>query len=199
MVSESLHQKLAALRGHVSGAPRTRIYPGARLTIRSGGVLDVTGRLDLGPAWPAGRHYASQLVIGRDASLTVTGHVTIYTDFRIWVNDGAAVALGSGFVNYGLNLSCWQRISIGNDCAFGERVTVRDSDEHRVTGGSGPSAPVCIGNHVWIGSGATVLRGVTVGDGAVIAAGAVLTRDAPARSLVAGVPAKVIREDVDWE
>ena len=51
---------------------------------------------------------------------------------------------------------------------------------------------------VWIGTGATVLKGVTIGDGAVIAAGAVVTRDVPARSLVGGVPARVIRTDVDW-
>ena len=60
-------------------------------------------------------------------------------------------------------------------------------------------APIVIGDHVWIGTNAIVLKGVTIGDGAVIAAGAVVTRDVPAHSLAAGVPARVIRSDVHWE
>jgi acetyltransferase-like isoleucine patch superfamily enzyme len=124
--------------------------------------------------------------------------MSIYTDFQIWVNSGARLVLGSGFVNYGLRLSCHELVEIGMDCAVGEGVRIRDSDDHVVTGGAGPVAPVRIGNHVWIGSGATVLRGVRIGDGAVIAAGAVVTRDVPERCVAAGVPARVIREDIQW-
>jgi acetyltransferase-like isoleucine patch superfamily enzyme len=54
--------------------------------------------------------------------------------------------------------------------------------------------PISIGNDVWIGTHALVLPGVTVGDGAVIGAGAVVTRDVPPGTIVAGVPARVIRE-----
>ena len=46
---------------------------------------------------------------------------------------------------------------------------------------------------------AMILKGVSIGDGAVIAAGSVVVKDVPARSLVGGVPAKVIRQDVDWK
>lgn len=56
------------------------------------------------------------------------------------------------------------------------------------------SLPVTIGSDVWIGYGAVVLSGVTVGDSAVIAAGSVVTADVPKNSIVAGNPAKVIRE-----
>lgn len=62
-----------------------------------------------------------------------------------------------------------------------------------------PEQPVEIGNNVWIGVGATILKGVTIGDGAIIAAGSVVTKDIPARCLAAGVPAKVIKTDVEWE
>ena len=54
--------------------------------------------------------------------------------------------------------------------------------------------PVIIGNNVWIGDKATVLPNVTIGDGAVIAANAVVTKDVPPYSIVAGNPAKVIKQ-----
>lgn len=53
--------------------------------------------------------------------------------------------------------------------------------------------PVNIGNGVWIGAGAKVMPGVTIGDACIISAGAVVTKDVPSGSLVAGVPAKVIK------
>ena len=59
--------------------------------------------------------------------------------------------------------------------------------------------PVRIGNHVWIGENSMVLKGVAIGDGAVVAASSVVTRDVPPRCLVAGAPAKVVREDIEWE
>ena len=55
-------------------------------------------------------------------------------------------------------------------------------------------APVRIGNDVWIGAHAVVLKGVTIGDGAVIAAGAVVTKDVPAGVIAGGMPARVIRQ-----
>jgi acetyltransferase-like isoleucine patch superfamily enzyme len=54
--------------------------------------------------------------------------------------------------------------------------------------------PTIIKDDVWVGTGAKVLAGVTVGDGSIIGAGAVVTRDVPAFSIAAGVPAKVIRK-----
>ena len=54
------------------------------------------------------------------------------------------------------------------------------------------SAPVVIGEDVWLGAGAKVLKGVTIGDKAVVAAGAVVTRDVPSRAIVAGIPARQI-------
>ena len=56
-----------------------------------------------------------------------------------------------------------------------------------------------IGNKVWIATNALILPGVSIGDGAIVAAGAVVAKDVPAKCMVAGVPARVIKSNVEWK
>lgn len=90
-------------------------------------------------------------------------------------------------------------IFIGQDCLIGHDVYVVDSDFHilnpdqRHQGEKPVSKPVHIGNNVFIGSYVTVLKNSSIGDGCVVAAGAVVSGNFPARSLIAGNPAKFIR------
>jgi acetyltransferase-like isoleucine patch superfamily enzyme len=100
------------------------------------------------------------------------------------------------FVNHGCTAMDLGGIEIGDDVMIGPNVQLVSSGHpldpetrrSRIT-----TAPIRIGRGVWIAAGATVLQGVTVGDDAVVAAGAVVTKDVPPRTLVAGVPAQVIR------
>ncbi|MEL7447483.1 MAG: acyltransferase [Pseudomonadota bacterium] len=111
---------------------------------------------------------------------------------------GGTISFGSGTgLNAFSRIVAFDRIEIGARCAIAQFVTILDHDHSFTDNGamSGyDTAPLRIGNDVWIGDKATVLKGVTIGDGAIVAAGAVVTRDVPAGSTVAGVPAKVIRE-----
>ena len=61
------------------------------------------------------------------------------------------------------------------------------------------SCDIKIGNHVWIGANVTILKGVSIGDGSIVAAGSVVTKSIPEACLAAGVPAKVIKENVQWK
>src|SRR5699024_2311625 len=102
--------------------------------------------------------------------------------------------------NFNVKIRCHMEITIGENVAFSENLTIWDSDAHEIIGSNSPKTkPVRIGNHVWIGVNVTVLKGVTIGDGAIIAAGAVVNRDIPANCLAGGVPAKVLKENVYWK
>jgi acetyltransferase-like isoleucine patch superfamily enzyme len=135
-----------------------------------------------------------------DVVLRIGAGVLLAHDVGLHLRDrGAVLSIGDGtFVNHRTELVAHERVTIGRDCLLAWDVLVLDCDSHRVDGGP-RSAPVTIGDRVWIGCRATVLKGVTVGDGAVVAAGAVVVHDVPPRALVAGNPARVVREDVDWQ
>lgn len=91
--------------------------------------------------------------------------------------------------NYGCVLISHERIDIGEGCLFGPNVHVYDFDHGMAQGGTmyrdqpTTTAPVSIGNNVWLGANVVVLKGVTIGDNAVIAANSVVTRDVPANTL----------------
>lgn len=112
------------------------------------------------------------------------------------VAEGALLEIGeSTFINAGVSISASRHVRIGSRCEIGPGVLIMDNDFH-VAGDPShhpPSRPIHIGDRVWIGARAIVLKGVTVGDSATIAAGSVVTSDVPAGSVVAGVPARVIR------
>ncbi|KQO80111.1 hypothetical protein ASF29_21105 [Rhizobium sp. Leaf262] len=113
------------------------------------------------------------------------------------IQSGAKLTLGSGFTNRNSWISCGHEITIGEQVFIADQVIIRDWDGHTIVGRPN-AAPITIGNHVWIGMRSMILKGVTIGDGAVIAAGAVVVKDVPAGSVVAGNPAKVVKNDVSW-
>lgn len=129
--------------------------------------------------------------------LRVKGNASFFYDDDIRIFKGAELIIGNTYINSDCKIRCHKKIVIGDGCAISHDFTVMDSDAHALNG-SIKTADVYIGNHVWIGTRVTVLPGVHVGDGAVLAAGAVVTKDVPQKCVVAGSPAKVIKENVEW-
>ncbi len=148
------------------------------------------------------------------------GRVTIELQVRLRATDGGSVRLEDGVsidrfadvtakhgsLNIGARSYIGQysvicardAITIGADCLIAEHVSIRDQD-HRfgpglITADSGfTTAPIAIGNNVWIGAKATITKGVTIGDNAVIGANSVVTHDIPTNCTAVGAPARVIR------
>lgn len=173
---------------------------GMKLSLATSSDLIVKkGRLMLNAKWDKCDPFPSMLVMAEDAHLCVEGSFDIYSGSRIYVNKGATLKLGGGYINHSLNLSCFESITIGQGVAISENVTIRDSDNHTIASSEHPvTKPIVIGDHVWIGMNVNILKGVTIGSGAIIAAGAVVTKDVPENALVGGIPAKVIKTGVSW-
>ncbi len=113
-----------------------------------------------------------------------------YTDF------GKNITIGKDvFINSGCHFQDQGGITIGDGSLIGHNVVLAtiNHDLDPRNNRKNHYAPIIIGNHVWIGSNATILPGVTIGDWSVVAAGAVVTKDVPSYTVVGGIPAKVLK------
>lgn len=191
---------LASLRA--TSRARGLIIVGAKGThaIHPTATLTIGDRLLLNERWEGSAAVPGTFCVQKNAKVTVKGLFRLYSGGYVAVGENAVLTIGSGYMNNGGIICCFESITIGKGVKIGEQVMLRDSDNHELLQeGYRKSKPIVIGDHVWIGARATVLKGVTVGEGAVIAAGAVVTHDVPPHALVAGVPARVIRENVQWK
>ena len=97
------------------------------------------------------------------------------------------------FINAGCQFQDQGGITIGDDVLVGPQTTLNHDPDPEKRGGMF-AKPVVIGDKVWLGARVTICPGVTIGEGAIVGAGAVVTKDVPSRTVVAGVPAKVIKQ-----
>jgi len=157
------HLRSAAARG-----PKVRVW--GRLTVHNDGDLRVGDRIRL-----VSKPVPIEIAVGPQGMLTLGDNV---------------------YINYGCSIAAMQSVHIGSGAHIGPYVFIMDNDFHRLEperrDEMPPSAPIYIGDNVWLGARAIILRGVTIGDGSVVAAGSVVSRDVPPRSIVGGVPAKLI-------
>jgi acetyltransferase-like isoleucine patch superfamily enzyme len=145
--------------------------------------------------------------VGPGCSLEVAPRATIALGRWAWVGHGCKIRSHEGTVSIGAKsvlgqectISSYQHVSIGRECVIADRVMLIDFD-HGTVEVERPirlqgiyKRDVRVGNNVWIGYGACVLRGVTVGDNAVIGTNSVVTKDVPANAVVGGVPARLLR------
>lgn len=121
-------------------------------------------------------------------------------EIGVW---GREVGAGTIRIGNAVLMSPGSRISASDEIVLGDGVMlangayITDSDWHTIydrTRRAEEATPVHIGNNVWLGDHSTVLKGVTIGDNSVVAARAVVTRDVPDNVVVAGNPAKVVKE-----
>ena len=125
--------------------------------------------------------------------------VSTVATLELTTEPGGLLEIGERtFINSGCSIAATELVHIGADCHIGPHVMMLDNDYHCVDPERRlerpPSAPIVVEDNVWIGARVFVASGVTIGRDSCIAAGSVVTSDVPPRTLVAGVPAKVIRQ-----
>jgi acetyltransferase-like isoleucine patch superfamily enzyme len=123
-------------------------------------------------------------------------NVTFFSGVRLECWRGARLVIGNGtYLNRNTEVIAGAEVRIGRDCMIAWDVVIMDTDQHGISGGTAVAKPVIIGDHVWIGCRAIILKGVRIGDGAVVGAGAIVTRDVPAGAIVTG-PAAALRGSI---
>ena len=140
------------------------------------------------------------IVLGDDVRIgnrsTMVVGLKVYADARLEI--GSRTTLG--YMNL---ISVARSVRIGNDCLFAGEVKILDNNSHsldfedrRRAAPLEPQhvAPIVVEDDVWIGTNCIILKGVTIGRGAVVAAGSVVTRSVPPFTVVAGNPARVVKE-----
>lgn len=114
-------------------------------------------------------------------------------------HDGVRIRIGHhNYFNRNLMIDACGRVEIGDENMFGPDVYITDSNHEVRHGESAQNLPmkvgsVKIGDRCWIGAKAIILKDVELGDGCIVGAGAVVTKSFPAGSVIAGVPARLIR------
>lgn len=151
------------------------------------------------------KHRKSQMIFGSDLQLRSSftsnpispNHPVILCTWR----EGSILNIGSNFAMTGGVICAANSITIGDNIVVGGNTTITDNDFHPMSleyrkekPQDGESEPIMIENDVFIGMDCIILKGVTIGKGSVIGAGSVVTKDVPAFSVVAGNPAKLIKQ-----
>jgi acetyltransferase-like isoleucine patch superfamily enzyme len=141
--------------------------------------------------------FGNHVSIARDSILFGTGVIS-HRGVGITIGDRTGISARAYFAGQG-------GITIGDDVIMGPNVQIF-SENHNFSDIDIPiqkqgviKQPVVIGNDCWIGASTIILAGVTIGNGCVIAAGSIVNRSFPANSIIAGVPAKVIKSRINTD
>jgi acetyltransferase-like isoleucine patch superfamily enzyme len=178
---------------------------GSTITKASGARLIIDKRLYLGGKYIGDMTQAKSTIrMYRDSFFHVKGRVKLGPGVGVVVRPNAKLTIGdNSYITASSVLYCADKIEIGSNCAIAWNTTIIDTDFHHIYYPDGRenqlTAPVKIGDKVWIGCNCTILKGVTIGDNAVIGANTLVNKDVPPNCLAVGNPMRIIREGIDWK
>lgn len=144
---------------------------------------------------------------GNNHCLAVDECVTFKKGVICFEDNDCQISIGTGTTIEEATLSAVEdrcSIQIGKDCLISSKIYMSTSDAHTILdndNGTRINRPgsIDISDHVWIGYNVTINRGVTILSESVIAGNSVVTKDVPQNVIVAGVPAKIIKTNINWD
>jgi acetyltransferase-like isoleucine patch superfamily enzyme len=178
---------------------------GSTITRGPGARLIIDKRLYLGGKYIGDMVSAkSSIYMYQNSVFNVKGRVKLGPGVGVVTGPGAKLSIGDDtYITASSIIYCANEIEIGSGCAIAWNTTIIDTDFHHIYYPDGTqnelTAPIRIGNKVWIGCNTTILKGVTIGDNAVIGANTLVNRDVPPNCLAVGNPMRIIQEGIDWE
>ncbi|MBQ8001824.1 MAG: acyltransferase [Clostridia bacterium] len=138
-------------------------------------------------------------VMKNNGTVTLGDRVFLHRYVKLSAYGGNIEIGNNSYIGDRTEIHAGESVKIGNGVNIAWDCNILDRDYHAFESEVEVVKPVVIEDNVWIGCRSIILKGVTIGEGAVVAAGSIVTRDVPAKCLVAGNPAKVVKENVVWK
>jgi acetyltransferase-like isoleucine patch superfamily enzyme len=195
LIPALIRHALFKLRGkNILASNRVTIYGLENMTIE--------GTLKVGLTYVGFMDHHDRTLLRIKGKLRFKGDFSIGKGCRLDVGEGATVEFGTGFINPNTTLIIMHGLKVGAGCSIAWGCQLLDEDFHAISYPGKSHAGergIVIGSRVWIGSNVSVLKGSVIPDGCVVAANSVVkSRFTEKNALIAGNPAKVVRQNVSW-
>ncbi|MCL2327850.1 MAG: Coenzyme F420 hydrogenase/dehydrogenase, beta subunit C-terminal domain [Bacteroidetes bacterium] len=172
------------------------------LDIKKGAEVVLNGIFTLGWKKFASSKLETRLLIENKAQLLIDSDFSVGygSDIEIFKNAKLHIK-GKGATNINATIICGEAITLGEYVMLGRNITIRDNNGNHYIARRGykDTRSVVIGQHAWLCEGCTIIAGAKIGDGAIIGAKSLVANAVPAFTMVSGVPAVVVDEDVYWK
>ena len=177
-------------------------FKGAVLEMAQNSELVLEGTIHFGINQLQGSKAETYIRLADNSKWVCAEEVLLFFGTFIDVHKDALLESKFFSANTGSVIVVGKHISLGHDVMMGRNIVVYDSDFHSIPGEDGKpinfSKDVIIEDHVWLTNNVTVLKGVTMGKDSLISAMTLIRKDVPEKSLVAGIPGKVLKDDACW-
>jgi len=202
------------LRGERVSGVRESIH-GQGNSIRANGVecvdveLDIIGdrnQIIIGEG--SVLHHLKIRIRGSDHRIELGRNCRVSRGGVFWIEDDHCVlSIGANTTIVEASIAVTEpgsKVVIGEECMFANDIDIRVGDSHSIFDAATRerinfAENIVIGRHVWIAAHTVILKGVTIGENSVIASGAIVTRSCDPGSILAGNPAKIIKQGITWQ
>ncbi len=183
------------------------VWHNSSVKVKAGVDIRLKGRVNLG-----NRNKKAVVIsllpiniyFGNNSKISFGHSVSIGPGVNIIAKDNSNFSVGSNtYFTSDSHIEVVNSISIGKNCAISWGVTIIDDDHHQLISEENikeKKVPfVNIGDKVWIGCNVTILKNTIIGNNCVVAAGSIVRGSFPDNSLIAGNPAKIVKQNIDWK